>query len=334
MLNNDLESVRFSREYAVLILRYMRSYIANTSYPMQVDSLDLDKLNCLARQLIQSSTNPSYGLAIGSALHISDYGAVGYAALSSANLLEALKTTIKFRNLVIKGIPTKLERTSDGYVYSVDCISDSPILYPLIELELAACIRFAKLCTQSTDAYPINIKRVSLKHCPIVSERHYQRVFGCPPTFNANTYSLVLPANDLEKPTHNPNYGLFKLLEDKLNPALLNRSERISFSDKVRAYIGANIPENFPSQEEAAQHFCLSVSGFKNRLKKEGFTFRGLVDEKRFKLAEQYIKDDDRSLKEIGYELGFSDQSAFNRAFKRWHGLNPGQFRATETDNS
>lgn len=311
----------------------MRSYTANTSYPLQVDSLDLDKLNCLARQLIQSSTNPGYGLAIGSALHISDYGAVGYAALNSANLLEALKTTIKFRKLIIKGMPTKLERTSDGYIYSVDFSSDSPMLYPLIELELAACIRFAKLCTQSTEAYPINIKRVSLRHSPIVPERHYQRVFGCTPSFNTNSYSLVLQASDLDTPTHNPNYGLFKLLEEKLDKALVSKSEQVSFTDRVRAYIGANIPENFPSQEEAAQHFCLSVSGLKNRLKKEDVTFRKLIDESRFKLAEQFIKDDDRSLKEIGYELGFSDQSAFNRAFKRWHGLNPGQFRATETSD-
>ena len=66
------------------------------------------------------------------------------------------------------------------------------------------------------------------------------------------------------------------------------------------------------------------------RLLDEGLNFSGLLQKTRQQLATQYIKDDNLAISEIAYLLGFSDQANFTRAFKRWNGVSPTQFRTQE----
>jgi len=333
IFDSPYKDVRFSREYAVLLMRYMHNYSSLVPYPSTLDSDDIDTLNRLAHKLIKYPNCTHFGLAIGANLHICDYGSIGYAAMNCPTLLDALTTTIRYRNILSKGVRANLERRDQGYLYSVECSSDAEHFFPLIELELAACLRFAKLCSGKNEQHPIKIHRVSIKHCPMAPVDHYTRVFGCPPTFNSASNSILIDAKSLALSTHNPNPLINQMIEEKLNNLACTKQAQLPFVDRVKAFIANRSNESYPSQEEVAQHFCLSVSGLKGRLKKEGQSFRRLVDENRYAHARRYLVSRDYSVKEVSYRLGFSDQSAFNRAFKRWSGYNPIEFRQRYFDN-
>jgi AraC-like DNA-binding protein len=82
--------------------------------------------------------------------------------------------------------------------------------------------------------------------------------------------------------------------------------------------------------EVTAQRLAMSVATLRRRLEEEHATFSGIVDELRRQLAEGYLRDDQPTVSEVAFLLGFSDVAAFGRAFKRWHGISPTEFRAGE----
>lgn len=330
MLENSSSGVRFSREYAVLLMRSLPKYCADISPPDNIDCLDLDKLNSHVRALIKTAKDTSYGLEVGRRLHICDYGAVGYAAMNRPTLIEALHTTVQFRNLIVRGLNTAISEDDQGFHYMIQSAGEDTTLWPLVEYELAAALRFAELTTCSRNPHPMTIKRVLLEHAPIASLNSYTRVFGCTPTFNASRNALIIDTKSMRQATQNPNETIYRLLSEKLTLELSKHRACLPFAERVKAYLAAAMPEFYPSQEDAALHFCLSVSGLKTRLRKEGASFRTLYDEARFRVAEQVLRDESKSLKQISYDLGFSDQSAFNRAFKRWSGCSPLDYRKAE----
>lgn len=335
MLDTKLERVRFSREYAVLLLRYLRELSGDTSNPDTTDDLDQHQLNLHAHTLIQSYGDPTFGLAIGRRLHVCDYGAVGYAAMSSACLLDALKITIRYRDLICRGLEVSLTQRADGYLYSVKPKQRHLDTCPLIELELAACIRFAELVTTamtpSAEIAPNLVKKVWFEHAQIAPFEQYQDAFGCTPSFQADFNGLLLDYETLQRPTRNPNPTLSRILEKSLQATIEVEGAQVPFVERVRAYL-ANSSECFPPQEDVAKHFCLSVSGLKARLRREGMSFRDIVEEERFKFAEHHLKLGQKSIKQISFELGFADQSSFNRAFKRWSGSSPNEYRMSAAE--
>lgn len=331
MLENPSSGVRFSREYAVLLMRSLPKYCADISPPDNIDCLDLDKLNGHVRTLIKTAKDTSYGLEAGRRLHICDYGAVGYAAMNRPTLIEALHTTVQFRSLIIRGLNTSISEDDQGFHYNIQSVGDDRSLWPLVEFELAAALRFAELTTRAQCNNPMRVSGVFLEHSPISSLDSYTRVFGCRPTFNSPRNALIIDAKSMRQATQNPNETIYRLLSEKLTLELSKHRACLPFADRVKAYLAAAMPELYPSQEDVALHFCLSVSGLKTRLRKENTSFRALYDEARFRVAEQVLRDESKSLKQISYDLGFSDQSAFNRAFKRWSGHSPLSYRKAET---
>ena len=87
------------------------------------------------------------------------------------------------------------------------------------------------------------------------------------------------------------------------------------------------LPSGLPSDELIAKAVSMSTRSLRRRLSAEGTTYSQLLDAVRRELAERYIADTSRSLGEISYLLGFSELSSFSRAFKRWTGKIPGEYR-------
>ena len=97
--------------------------------------------------------------------------------------------------------------------------------------------------------------------------------------------------------------------------------------DKVREILLTLLPSGDASQEAVARSLHCSVSSLQRQLKAEGASYRRILDETRYALAQQLVRERRYSLSQIAYLLGFSDQANFSRAFKRWTGDTPTDFR-------
>lgn len=116
-----------------------------------------------------------------------------------------------------------------------------------------------------------------------------------------------------------------------LQELLANRCAQPELGGRVRILLQRDTLQNVTIDEVAAQ-LSLSRRSLTRRLKAEGLRFRGLVEEARRRAAEQLLADKSISVDNVAPRVGYSDRASFIRAFKRWHGVTPAQWRKTRVD--
>lgn len=100
-----------------------------------------------------------------------------------------------------------------------------------------------------------------------------------------------------------------------------------SLIERTKDFIACVLSEGLPKMDEIARRLGMSVRSLHRRLAKDGMTFQNLTETTRRELAEGLLRDERSSLSEIAFLTGFSEQSSFNRAFKRWVGHTPATYR-------
>ena len=175
---------------------------------------------------------------------------------------------------------------------------------------------------------PPRILAINFMHGPPGDIGAYHHAFGdCEINFNASENSVVFPLQALDIPFRQYDTELKKLLSQQARKLLEDFQHSVHFVSRVRQHIFMLMQRDGLSLERVAERMALSPRVLHNRLKKQGLTFNCVVDEVRQIIANLVISNNDISLVELGYLLGFNDQSSFTRAFKRWHGETPGDFR-------
>ena len=156
----------------------------------------------------------------------------------------------------------------------------------------------------------------------------YERFFGCPVQFGAEENAFVLSAKDADRPLPSANRQLAAVFDRMLTEELA----RLDKSDVVsRLPCGgarAACPRAKATAEDTAKRLHMSPRTLQRKLAEANTTYLQLVDDTRKDLALRYIEDPRRSVTDITFSLGFSQPSAFTRAFRRWTGLSPSDYRA------
>ncbi|MET0594529.1 MAG: helix-turn-helix domain-containing protein, partial [Polyangiaceae bacterium] len=170
---------------------------------------------------------------------------------------------------------------------------------------------------------------VAFQHPPIPNDLHaaYEKAIGCKVRYSAGDTRLVLPQRLLERPLFAPHPGLFAYLEKHASALQSKVPDSASMAGKVRKLVADRVREGEPEQRTIAKRLGLSERTLQRRLQAENVTFADLVDEVRADLARMYLNDPKLAVFEVAFLLGYSEPSAFNRAFRRWTGLSPSQFR-------
>ncbi|MEL0027973.1 MAG: AraC family transcriptional regulator, partial [Perlucidibaca sp.] len=159
--------------------------------------------------------------------------------------------------------------------------------------------------------------------------REHQRFFACPLSFDADENAIAFPIGVMELALLQPNPPLMLMLDevcDRLLARLQSETEP-DWLQQCRRAIVESLRGDVPVIERIAPVLGLSPRALRRKLTSSGLSFRDLVDDLRRDLAQRYIKDHELSLVDIAFLLGFSQQSAFQRAFRRWTGEAPGQRR-------
>jgi AraC-like DNA-binding protein len=153
----------------------------------------------------------------------------------------------------------------------------------------------------------------------------FKRYFDAPQRFNAEQAALVFPADLLRRPIPGADPTVRRTAA-ALVDALERESPRRT-GQAVRRVLRAMLVAGHASEDGVAAAFSMHRRTLNRRLRVEGTTFRRLLEETRFEVARQLLRDTDAAVDQIAGGLGYSGSTAFGRAFKRWSGLAPRAWR-------
>ncbi len=290
--------------------------------------LDRNELECLIQRIEKTTGNLSFGLDIGDNIHPSDYGIVGYIFMNCADLKQALNYSFKYKRILNHALGGDFFQDGDYYHYQLNNSLDNKNLAPLIELDMASGIQLARFLVGKDLSYRVKIKTIHFQHQPLAPLETYRRIFNCPVRFGQAKSELVISKEVLNLPIRSANPRMLKMLLRKFERIEKELSTQVSFGQLVHSYLLEHKASNLPSASQAARDFHVSPSTLKNYLKNEALNYSAICDAVRKEIAIKMVLDNETQIKEIYSCLNFASSSAFNRAFKRWTGLSPTQYRA------
>lgn len=269
-----------------------------------------------------ATADPCFGLSVERFWHPTTLHALGYSWMASECLLEALQRTERYFRIVTNAGYVRLEETPDGFRFS---LHSHPKAYAAPEAIDAGMAMIIDMCRK---AYGSNINplRVSLQRSEPECKARFKAFFNAPIMFSAFENALYLNKEKLKEQLPTANAELVRA-NDLVITEYLARFDRNAIVMRARAYLIDRLSSGDVNEGSVAKALNLSLRSFQRRLKQEGITYKELVADIRRELAVIYIKNSQLSLSEITFLLGFSEPSNFSRAFKRWMGESPSDYR-------
>lgn len=341
----EQQTVSFCCAYKGLLLRHLQTLEVSKSdcsvtSSTQDDSIKalnqaallptpaiLHEISELVTQIYALSGKLDFGLEIGRSLHPSDYGTLGFTLMNSPRIIDALGFATKYKHFVIDGFYAKIRQENKLMTYEIDNHYQHTFLEPVIELDFSSMIKFGRFLAGPDSTHPLKIEYVHFMHAPHCAVSTYEDFFGCEVHFNQKVNKMAAYREAIEVPVYGANAAIFGLLEQQFD-FIERRSRRSTkLSERVEEYIHANLGRNPIDLVSVAQHFNMSISTFKKRLQQENICFQHISDNVRMAEACRQLSSSHVPIKQIGYALGFSSASAFNKAFRRWKALSPIEYR-------
>ena len=273
-----------------------------------------------AAQLLQ---DPALGLHAGEQVRPGHYGALGYVAMNCATLGEALDSLRRYQSLVIDLGEVGVELQAETLTLSWHPETERPYRQ-LAEFNLAGLLTFTRWMAGG-DAHPAGIDLIYPAPADL---REHQRIFGCPLRFDAPCYRLLLPAHWRSAPLIQPDPAMREMMLRIADQQLRALPRGEDLLARARGLIAGRLRQPPVELDGVAAQLATSPRSLQRRLAESGLSFSQLVEQVRRELAEQYLRDAAMNLTDIAFLLGYSEQSAFQRAFKRWTEQTPAQFRA------
>jgi AraC-like DNA-binding protein len=157
-------------------------------------------------------------------------------------------------------------------------------------------------------------------------KKEFEAYFDCPVDYSADHFSLVFKPEDLDTPLATANAALAQQ-NDEVILGLFARMAKADTPTRVRGQLLEMLSTGEYSKAAVARELGYSVRAFHNKLAEAGTSYQEILDETRLHLAEQYLRQETYSVGDVAFLLGFSDFSNFSRAFKKWTGETPTNFR-------
>ncbi|TJY60997.1 AraC family transcriptional regulator [Sinimarinibacterium sp. CAU 1509] len=261
------------------------------------------------------------GLVIGSGVMPHHVGVLGYLVLASDTLAEAMAAYQRYERLFYGINIAEVRITHDQAQLRWVPTETGPIAD---ETAIAALVTFIQ--RQSLNNAPPS--RVCFVHTASVAHaRACEDFFRCPVEFGSSHTVVQFPTALLATPMRHHEPGLRALLDRQAQALLKALPDSNAFDQAVQQVLLRQLPDGNVHIDKVASALHQSTRTLQRRLADSGMTWQQLLDRTREQLARQYLHDRGLSLAEIALLLGYSEQSTFIRAFRRWVGTTPLAFR-------
>ena len=266
-------------------------------------------------------------------LHLAERADLGtldvhfYAMLSSPTLEAAYERLCRYQRLIHETTRVTLEIEGDRATLRHLMPGGLAVPRQSAEFIVAAWVRGGRAVT-GNDWAPIEVR---FAHPQPKDTREHLRFFRSPVRFATGENALILSASLLELPCVGADPSLLAVLDRYAADRLELAPRSTHLADRARAALAEDLRGGEPSVERLASRLKMSVRTLNRALAAEQTSYRKLLDQLRQELAARLFRDNRVAIPEVAFLTGFSELSAFYRAFKRWTGQTPAEFRSRQS---
>lgn len=303
---------------SVEILRRAGIDYKPTSNPL--DRLPYTTTNKLVDISLEKTEDPYFGLVI--ARHIYRHlHALSHATMASNNLYDMMGRFQRFFRLMSQEGKLIIEKSGKEIKVSLDPII--PFRGEYMDPLLSFFVYYMRLATkQSFSPIKVELSRST----PPDGQEPFTKFYKCPVTFNQKLDTFYFDLNEMMTPLESANPDLAQILDQ----VLIDYMTRLDKSDivwRLENLLIEILPRGNISASRVAEKLNMAPSTLALKLSDKGTGFQELLENIRRKLSNSYLHQQDLSVTEITFLLGYSDTSSYSRACKRWTGLSPRQFK-------
>lgn len=265
---------------------------------------------------------PQFGLLVGQKAGLSSFGLVGLLAKYSPDVGSALDSLVRFMHLHVRGATTTLyvgpEQAELEYqIYQAGAQGNEQVGAGAVAV---AQNILCDLC--GNDFKPIEAR---FAHREPADVEPFQKFFQAPLDFNAEQYALVFSAKWLNRRVADSSPELLALLRREIDKLEIGLADDLA--QQVRTLLRTTLATGHASADQIAEFLSMHRRTLNRHLNAQGISFRKLVDEVSFEISRQLLEDSDLEIVQIASLLGYSNASAFTRAFRRWSLTTPAVWR-------
>ena len=286
--------------------------------------IPVEQVDALWQKAYELSNDPNLALHAIEVLPFGAYRVIDFLASSAPTVGAALAKVSDYFPLINAVVRLPYAVGDRHVTFAVEApLRPSTITRPYAEYTLAAAFLRTRIVTNP----PYRLMRVEFSHPRPADISEHERIFGCPVRFSANACQMVIARDVWDAPCTSPDPTLFSVLDTHAKMLLDELPKPADVAGRVREAIDAELRGGHPNLESIAKRLAMSARTLQRRLRDEGLLFNDVLDATRFRAAKSYLAHGDIAGTEVAYLLGFAEPSSFNRAFKRWSGQTPTEFR-------
>lgn len=274
------------------------------------------------RAAYDAAGEPAFGIRVVDDLETEPFSLGIYLAASSETARQAYERGIRYARIAHGGLRFELRIDGGRSICRTGFVGDDPISSET-EYALGMMVRLAPFVAGGTTGE----REVWFRHeVTDVYAREASAVFGCTVRFGAPCDAIVGNAKGLDHPLPRADSALCQLLEEHAAELLARVPRPLGFADRVRECLASELPCGCFGAEHVAATLGISPRTLRRRLQDAGLSYQQVLDEVRLGLARRALGQEGLTVNEVAFLLGFSDASAFHKAFRRWTGSGPREY--------
>lgn len=320
---------------------YLRDYLLDKQLPLAVlddvahviediddsSQLPLSQITELFNRVADLADDEYLGLAIGKRYHFESAGMIILLMLSAPSVEQGILALERYDKHFDSAINIDFKVRSQDAVFSVNLLNPKHVKTDHINEYLLVFL--AQALSKATRK-PMPCKEVWFEHASDKDIAPLQAMFSCPIKMGQRCNRIVFDAEYLKEKFYTSNSGLFEIMGQMMKAYSFSHNGGANFLETLSREIVRLSNEGPPSLDEVASALNISSRTLRRRLTEQGYSFAEVKKQARENQARFYLNHTNLTLSEIAFELGYSELSAFSRAFRSWTGVSPQSFRDDE----
>jgi len=273
--------------------------------------------------LRERTADPALQLRAPATLPFGAYRVIDYLVAASATVGDGIRRFASYFGLIADALTLSINQDREGHCLCLTTTDGGPVPPVYVDYVFAALVSRIRMRIRPD----LHVHHVDLRQTEPRNAAPYRDVFQARVRFGAAADRLCFSAAEWDSPTQSADAALVRVLEEHARILAQQTPRAVAgFRGEVQKALASTLPEG-GSAVSVARALNVSLRTLQRKLVASGTTFREVSEVVRGQLAEGYLADATVSITEVAFLLGFSEESAFNRAFRRWTGETPGRWR-------